>query len=84
MRINAIIPEGVFAINADDRRVGTIPLPLFDLLLFGQALSVADFLKAAAVNDEIVLEDQGIICDGIRAFGVIDIHSAVGLAGCKE
>ena len=45
---------------------------------------VADFLEAAAVNDEIVLEDQGIICDGIGAFGVIDIHTAVGLAGSKE
>ena len=41
-------------------------------------------MKAAAVNDEIILDDQGIIGDGIGAFGVIDIHMAVGLAGGKE
>jgi len=41
-------------------------------------------LKAAAVNDKITLDDEGIISDGVGAFGVIDIHTAVGLAGSKE
>ncbi|WP_377097319.1 hypothetical protein [Mucilaginibacter calamicampi] len=30
-------------------------------------------MKAAAVNDEFVVKDQGIIGDEVAAFGVIDI-----------
>ena len=43
-----------------------------------------DLLKAGAVSNEFVLHDEGIIGDGIGAFGVIDIYTAVGLAGSNE
>ncbi|MGY3212665.1 hypothetical protein [Mucilaginibacter sp. HD30] len=46
-------------------------------------MTVADFLIAGAVNDEIVLDDEGIIGYGVGAFAVIDMHTAVGLAGSR-
>ncbi|MFD0749186.1 hypothetical protein ACFQZS_03470 [Mucilaginibacter calamicampi] len=41
-------------------------------------------MKAAAVNDEFVLDNEGIIGDGIGAFGVIDVDARGWLAGGEE
>lgn len=35
LQINGVIPESVFAMNADDRRIGTVALPSFDLVVLG-------------------------------------------------
>ncbi|MGY3212683.1 hypothetical protein ACVW2L_001736 [Mucilaginibacter sp. HD30] len=51
---------------------------------WGKRCPLRIFLKAAAINDKFVLDDEGMIGDGVGAFGVMDIHRAVGLAGGKE
>ncbi|MFD0749180.1 hypothetical protein ACFQZS_03440 [Mucilaginibacter calamicampi] len=35
LQINGVVPTGVSAIDADDGRIDTVVLPLFDLILFG-------------------------------------------------
>ncbi|MGY3212677.1 hypothetical protein [Mucilaginibacter sp. HD30] len=35
LQINGIVPVGMFAINADNRCIGTVVFPLFDPVLLG-------------------------------------------------
>jgi len=65
--INGVIPEGLFAINVDDRRMGTVALPLLTrYCLFVSARR--GFFESR----------------GIGAFGLLNIHTTVGLTASKE